>query len=242
MKVIAVSNPNACVGKTLTTINLASHLVANNKKVLVITDAESCILSGLVDIEAIESTFSDCIINNENAENIILSTSSNGLKFLPFYYNLQEAETEFMKKDNRESLIKKAIVNFKNNFDFILIDTPSSLGITTINSMVASDSVLIPVPSNINAFKNIHKLFNIIKIIKNKLNYMLEIEGMFLTTFDPTNKLSMQIKNELYKHFSEISLKTNIINYINTSEYILHEVGSDGYKNFSQFSLEFLKK
>ena len=248
-KVISVANQKGGVGKTTTTVNLGTILAKKNKKVLLIdADPQGNATSGLgVDKESDFSTY-DILVNDTEIKDAIENTVIKNLKVCPANMNLAGAEVELVSMMSREQRLKEKLDVIKDEFDYILIDCPPSLGLITLNSFTASDSVLIPVQCEYFALEGLGQLLNTINLVKQHLNEDLEIEGALLTMYDIRTILSNQVVKEVKKYFGDKVYKNYIPRNVRLSEapsygmpIALYDPKSKGAKAYEKFAKEFLK-
>lgn len=211
-KVIAIANQKGGVGKTTTAINLAASLaVLEYKTLLVDCDPQANATSGVgFDPRNIKTSIYECIINDIKPMDIILETKTPNLYLLPSHIDLVGAEIEMINMPNRERMMKQSLDSMKDEFDFIILDCSPSLGLITINCLVAADSVMIPVQCEYFALEGLGKLLNTIKIVQNRLNVNLAIEGILLTMYDVRLRLSNQVVEEVKTHFQTMVFDTII--------------------------------
>lgn len=202
-KIISIFNQKGGVGKTTTVINLSAGLGKLNKKILVLDlDPQGNGTSGLgINKEELEKTIYDVIINGEDINEMIKETSAENVYIVPSDVDLAGAEIELGNIDKRELILKEAIKNLEDKYDYIFIDCPPSLGLLSLNSLAASDSVIIPIQCEYYALEGVSQLMNTINLVKQTVNRSLQVEGVVLSMFDGRTNLSIQVVEEVKKYF-----------------------------------------
>ncbi len=219
-KVIAIANQKGGVGKTTTAVNLSSCLAFKGKKVVIIDiDPQGNTTSGLgIDKKTIDKSIYDVIINDEKIENALMNTVIDKLYICPSNIQLVGAEVELVSVISRETRMKIAIEGIRDQYDFILIDCPPSLGLLTLNALTASDTILVPIQCEYYALEGLSQLMNTVKLVQRHLNPALDVEGVVLTMFDARTNLSLQVVEDVKKHFRNKVYRTVIPRNVRLSE------------------------
>ncbi len=248
-KIISIANQKGGVGKTTTSINVSSLIAAAEKKTLLIDIDPQANSSSGIGVSNQNPSVYEVLIGTKRMDEVIINTYMPFMDLLPSNINLVGAEIEMVDFPERETLLKKALIGTQDNYDFIIIDCPPSLGLLTLNSLTASDSVLIPVQCEYFALEGLGQLLNTINIVKQHFNRNLSIEGVLLTMYDSRLKLSQQVAEEVRKYFGEKVFKTVIHRNVRISEapsfgkpIILYDAVSMGSKNYMALASELLER
>lgn len=248
-RVISIANQKGGVGKTTTAVNISAILAKKGKKVMLIdADPQGNASSGLGLEKDMENSLYDVLINDANIEDTLQDTELKTLKVCPSNMDLAGAEVELVSEMSREQRLKEKLDEIKDEYDFVIIDCPPSLGLITLNAFTASDSVLIPVQCEYFALEGLGQLLNTINLVKKHLNKSLEIEGAVLTMYDMRTNLSNQVVKEVKRYFEDKVYKTVIPRNIKLSEapsfgmpIIMYDAKSKGARAYEKLARELVK-
>jgi chromosome partitioning protein len=250
-RIIGVANQKGGVGKTTTAINLAaSFAVLEYRTLLVDADPQANSTTGVgFDLHNITQSLYDCMVNGTPIRDVILKTDIPHLDVVPSHIDLVGAEIEMINYPNRENVLKGILAPIANEYDFIVIDCSPSLGLITVNALTAANSVIVPVQTEFFALEGLGKLLNTIKIVQNRLNQELQIEGILMTMYDGRLRLCNQVVSEVRRHFDELVFDTIVHRNTRISEapsvgkpVILYDAYSKGSVNYLNLAKEVLQK
>jgi chromosome partitioning protein len=249
-KIIVIGNQKGGTGKTTTAVNLSAALADQGKKVILLDmDPQGNATSGLgINKNEIKSSAYEVLLNKVQASNAVVKTSITNLELIPCNIHLTGAEIELVGVLSRETRLKKALAEIKDSYDYIIIDSPPSLGLLTLNALVAADTILVPIQCEFYALEGVSQLLNTISLVRDGLNPALQIEGVLLTMADFRTNLTVEVINEIRNYFKEKVYQTIIPRNIRLSEapsygkpINVYDSASIGAKKYAELAQEVLK-
>ncbi len=249
-KIVAIANQKGGVGKTTTAINLSACLAYLNKKTMLIDlDPQGNSTTGLgIDKRNTSLSAYDIIINDKTVEDVVIPTVQNNLVICPSNINLAGAEVELVSQISRESRLADALEPVLSKYDYIMIDCPPSLGLLTLNALTAANTVLVPIQCEYFALEGLSQLMETIKIVQRRLNPSLSVEGVVLTMFDSRTNLSIEVAEEVRRHFSDRVYQTVIPRNVKLSEapsyglpIVMYDKNSKGAEAYLNLAQEFIR-
>lgn len=250
-KIIAFLNQKGGVGKTTTCVNMAGYLATMGKKVLLLDiDPQGNASShlGITKDQKVKTIY-DVIVDDNTVDEVILETKLENLHLIPSNVDLAGAEIEMVQMNNREKVIRNILRKIKDNYDFICIDCPPSLGLITVNALTASDSVLIPIQCHYFALEGLTQLMYTIKLVKKHLNENIDVEGVVLTMKDNRSNLDQSVAEDIHKYFNDKVYKTIIPRNVRLAEapsfgepIVIYDKKSTGALAYKALTEEFLSK
>ena len=249
-KIVAIANQKGGVGKTTTAINLSACLAYLNKKTMLIDlDPQGNSTTGLgIDKRNTSLSAYDIIINDKKVEDVVVPTVQNNLVICPSNINLAGAEVELVSQISRETRLADALEPVLSKYDYIMIDCPPSLGLLTLNALTAANTVLVPIQCEYFALEGLSQLMATIKIVQRRLNTSLSVEGVVLTMFDSRTNLSIEVAEEVRRHFSDRVYQTVIPRNVKLSEapsyglpIVMYDKNSKGAEAYLNLAQEFIR-
>ncbi|VAX30623.1 Chromosome (plasmid) partitioning protein ParA [hydrothermal vent metagenome] len=250
-RIVAIANQKGGVGKTTTAINLAASLALAEKDILIIdADPQGNSSSGLgIDRNNLEGTLYDVFVGRAGMEDVIVGTEVEKLSIAPSSIDLLAVEVELVDRPGRETVLAEALRTIAGRFEYIIVDCPPSLGLLTLNALVAANSVLVPVQCEYYALEGLGLLTRTVNLVRDSYNPALQIEGILLTMFDSRNSLSQQVAQEVKKHFGDVVYSTVIPRNVTLSEapgfgkpVMLYDARSRGAQSYFQLAKEILSE
>ncbi|MGB5396114.1 MAG: AAA family ATPase [Gammaproteobacteria bacterium] len=242
VQVLALANQKGGVGKTTTSVNLAASLAATRRKVLLIDlDPQGNATMGVgVDKNALENTFCDVLLSGFDVKQCVMTLENIGIDLLPSNADMTAAEVSLMRTDNAQNTLKDAIEPIKHNYDYVLIDCPPALNMLTLNALVASDGVIIPMQCEYYALEGLTALMDTIRQVQSSVNPHLKVEGLLRTMFDPRNTLSNDVSAQLIEHFGDKVYRTIVPRNVRLAEAPSHGLPALLYEKTSSGALAYL--